>query len=469
MKEKKTGQIHGSAVFEPICFNVLKSKLKAYLEDYEKNYEANISFGASQPLVDKFTCAIEFTQLIALLPRLQSSPKVYWKSRDTSFSALALGAVYTIKQDLIEDAQTFLRYNGHYDFRFYGVLPFESPKRLKGKWKDFNKTHFFLPRFEFIQEGSVCSFSAYFLPKKIQALWKDFDELEQSFQFLIKTKTIFSKASIKRRTPNRLDWARSVNTIKRYIQRGVIDKLVLGRLIEGSLDECVDIGYFTQELAKNLQENYIFLFQSGDSSFLSFSPEKLLEVKSDIIITEAIAGSEHEGSFKNEIPKNSKDHLIMNPKNIREQKIVEEEVIAHLKQISNGLYFSRRKQILNLGYIKHIKSSFNAVMRKFYIFSDLLNLFHPTSAVCGVPKMSAKKLLSKLEKFQRGLYAAPCGFFSAMEAEFAVGIRSVLIKKKKIYFFSGAGIIDASSAENEWQELNHKLKPFQHLFHFNDL
>ncbi len=459
-EEKKEGRSNDPAVFNSDFFNALKSKLQDFLE----NYETNISFGGSTPLVDKFTCTMEPTRLISILPRLQSSLKAYWESRDTSFSALALGAIYKIKQDLIGDSQLFLCENGYYDFRFYGVLPFESSKRLKGKWKDFNKTHFFLPRFEFVQKGSVSFFSVYFLPGKIQELWKDFHELEESFQFSIETKRISPKASIKNRTPSRANWTKLVNTIKRYIQRGVIDKLVLGRLIEGSLNERVDIGCFAQELAKSLKENYIFLFQSGDSSFLSFSPEKLLEVKSDIIATEAIAGSEHEASSEN-----SGIHSIMNPKNIREQKIVEEEILAYLKKISNGLYFGQGKQVLNLGYIKHIKSSFNAVMQKFYIFSDLLNLFHPTSAVCGIPKNPAKKLLSKLEKFQRGLYAAPCGFFSAMEAEFAVGIRSVLIKKKKIYFFSGAGIIGTSSAENEWQELNHKLKPFQSLFHFNDL
>ena len=167
--------------------------------------------------------------------------------------------------------------------------------------------------------------------------------------------------------------------------------------------------------------------------------------------------------------KNRLDHHVMSHKNIKEQEIVEKEILKRIQVLSNDIYSSQKKNILDLGYIRHIKSSFNAVMRKFYNLSELLKLFHPTSAVCGMPRDAAKQLISKLECFQRGLYAAPCGFFSAMEAEFSVGIRSMLIRGKKVYFFSGAGIVGESSPDKEWEELNYKLRPFQKIFNFDKL
>ena len=175
------------------------------------------------------------------------------------------------------------------------------------------------------------------------------------------------------------------------------------------------------------------------------------------MMTEAVAGS-------NENFHKTTSFAKMTRKNIKEQKFVEDEIMGYVHDVGHKFSVKETKRILKLGYIQHIKSTFQAVMKKFYYSYELLDLFHPTSAVCGIPKRQAQKTLVKLEKFPRGFYAAPCGFFSALEAEFAVGIRSLLIQNQKIYLFSGAGIIEDSIAEQEWQELNQKLQPFKEFF-----
>ena len=52
---------------------------------------------------------------------------------------------------------------------------------------------------------------------------------------------------------------------------------------------------------------------------------------------------------------------------------------------------------------------------------------HPTPAVCGRPRESARKVVAEAEPFDRGFYAGPFGWVSGVACEFAVAIRSALV------------------------------------------
>jgi menaquinone-specific isochorismate synthase len=48
--------------------------------------------------------------------------------------------------------------------------------------------------------------------------------------------------------------------------------------------------------------------------------------------------------------------------------------------------------------------------------------------------------------------------------EFAVAIRSALVRENIINLYAGAGIVEGSVAENEWQELENKICGYINLF-----
>lgn len=52
---------------------------------------------------------------------------------------------------------------------------------------------------------------------------------------------------------------------------------------------------------------------------------------------------------------------------------------------------------------------------------------HPTPAVCGRPRATAKDILASQEPFDRGFYSGPFGWLSGSAAEFVVAIRSALV------------------------------------------
>ena len=91
---------------------------------------------------------------------------------------------------------------------------------------------------------------------------------------------------------------------------------------------------------------------------------------------------------------------------------------------------------------------------------DILQLLHPTPALGGTPKKRALDLIRKFEGFSGGWYGAPVGYVGLDWAEFVVGIRSGLVSSRKLSVFAGAGIVQGSQANLEWDEIENKISNF---------
>ena len=97
--------------------------------------------------------------------------------------------------------------------------------------------------------------------------------------------------------------------------------------------------------------------------------------------------------------------------------------------------------------------------------ADVLAALHPTPAVCGYPRAAALDAVRRAETFDRGLYAGPTGWVAADSAEFAVAIRSTLVKPggDELHLYAGVGVVAAADSAAEWHELNLKTRPLEAL------
>ena len=93
----------------------------------------------------------------------------------------------------------------------------------------------------------------------------------------------------------------------------------------------------------------------------------------------------------------------------------------------------------------------------------MINAIHPTPAVCGIPDEKAQLSIEQLENFDRGWYAGPVGWISKNGAEFAVGIRSAQIHQKNLRIYTGAGIVQGSDPDSEWNEIDAKLRNWESI------
>ena len=90
---------------------------------------------------------------------------------------------------------------------------------------------------------------------------------------------------------------------------------------------------------------------------------------------------------------------------------------------------------------------------------DTLKATLPAGTVSGAPKIRAMRRIYELEQEKRGVYAGAIGYLSATgDTDFAIAIRTMILKNQKAYVQAGAGIVYDSVPENEFYETINKAK-----------
>ena len=96
---------------------------------------------------------------------------------------------------------------------------------------------------------------------------------------------------------------------------------------------------------------------------------------------------------------------------------------------------------------------------------DLVERLHPTPAVCGRPREVAREVIARHERFDRGWYAGPIGWLDGSgDGEFAVALRTALVRGSRAWLFAGNGIMADSDPEAELAEVTLKLRPLAEAF-----
>jgi menaquinone-specific isochorismate synthase len=217
-------------------------------------------------------------------------------------------------------------------------------------------------------------------------------------------------------------------------------------------------------LEENFENCYTFTYRNGDSVFFGVSPEKLFKISDGFIETDALAGSIPRGTSQDEDDKFTQE-LLQSEKNLAEQKSVVDFILEQLTPVTEKILFDSHPSIKKYRNIQHLYSQIRAKLKQNTSIFSLLELLHPTPAVCGMTKIEALKTINELEDFDRGMYAGVLGWFNLEnEGEFIVGIRSALLCGKLLRAFAGCGIVAGSESLSEFNETELKLKPILSLF-----
>ncbi|MEK6626451.1 MAG: isochorismate synthase, partial [Bdellovibrionota bacterium] len=214
-----------------------------------------------------------------------------------------------------------------------------------------------------------------------------------------------------------------------------------------------------QDNEKTTSSNIFWLALSPEWFFLSFSPERLFSWHKNTLAVDVLAGTMPRGNTK-EADHELANQLLHSTKNHQEHRFVIDDVRANLcgLGLKPELLFSG--QLLKLAHVQHIHSLWQAETPQNLSPFSIIKALHPTSAVGGHPRQGALEQIAAGEGYERGLYAAPVGVLSADSSEMLVAIRSALSEEKRLHIFAGAGIVQQSDSESEWQETAHKMKNF---------
>ena len=247
--------------------------------------------------------------------------------------------------------------------------------------------------------------------------------------------------------PERNTWLTGIQRALKAIDQKQFEKVVLARCEKFCCPTKIDP--FNLIAPATAPGRYTFLVQpKADLAFIGSSPECLYVRKSRKILCDALAGTRlYE----------QQEELLKSLKDQRECLVVKDEILKSLSPLCKNNPTASSLCIKRSDRLCHLYSSIEAELFEHVSDEDLLTALHPTPAVGGHPRKEALAFLSSCEPFARGLYAAPIGWKSEEKAEFAVGIRSCLIRGSDAYLFAGAGILEGSNPEAEWLETEQKL------------
>jgi para-aminobenzoate synthetase component 1 len=107
----------------------------------------------------------------------------------------------------------------------------------------------------------------------------------------------------------------------------------------------------------------------------------------------------------------------------------------------------------------HLVSDVTGRLQKGLNWNQILSSLLPAGSISGAPKSSALKVISEIEKIDRGPYCGVIGWIDNDQALLSVGIRIFWsVEDGKINFGTGAGITWQSDPNSEWEETQLKAK-----------
>ena len=264
-------------------------------------------------------------------------------------------------------------------------------------------------------------------------------------------------------TPTWEEWSKNVEKALRSIENKELEKVVLGRLCILECSEILDPFAITASLFQRSEGAFLFCLGVGSEGFLGATPERLFRRDQSSLTSEALAGTCPRGKTPEEDLRLQKN-LLQSPKDLREIRPVQRYLQERLDPICFTSSPMTPLSVHQTQTVQHLYSRYSGVFKEPLKDSETLSLLHPTPALSGSPQEKAMSLIQEVEPFDRGLFGGVVGWSTEKKSEWLVAIRSCLVRENTAVLFSGAGIVEGSSAEKEWEELSQKIRIYDRIF-----
>ena len=249
-----------------------------------------------------------------------------------------------------------------------------------------------------------------------------------------------------------------VNKAKKYIKIGDIFQVVLSQRFEAKLSKK------PLEIYKKLRitnpSPFMYFFNFDDFQIIGASPEILVRLRDNMITVRPIAGTRPRGKNLKEDNFYAKD-LLKDKKELSEHLMLLDLGRNDAGKVSKigTVKVTESFMIEKYSHVMHMVSNVTGSIEKNLGMMDVLKSTFPAGTVSGAPKIRAIDIIYELESIKRGIYAGAIGYLGWNgNMDTAIAIRTCVIKDGKLNIQCGAGIVNDSIAELEWEETLNKGK-----------
>ena len=220
---------------------------------------------------------------------------------------------------------------------------------------------------------------------------------------------------------------------------------------------------FKTPIKTNLSLKEIFLYARAKyklyfkDQFISFSPEKFIEIEGNTITTYPM-----KGTIEASLP-HAKEQILNNPKEMAEHVMIVDLMRNDLGRVGTAV------RVDDFRYIDKIRAGEKELLQvSSKITAQLPNNWHenlgellsqilPAGSITGTPKHRTTQIIQEIENYNRGFYTGVFGIFDGKNLYSAVMIRFIEQTEGELYYKSGGGITLESDPATEYQELIDKI------------
>jgi menaquinone-specific isochorismate synthase len=248
-------------------------------------------------------------------------------------------------------------------------------------------------------------------------------------------------------------WDDSVVGLTRRIAAGEAGKVVLARRVQAESEGSFDLREVLGRLRHRFGDCTVFALRSGeDACFLGATPEMLVSLTGNVVRADCLAGSAARGSTDDEDAAIGAA-LLADDKERREHDFVAQSLNESLSALCTDIKRPEAPRLRRFANVQHLHTPFEATTRGLRHVLDLVERLHPTAATAGLPREASLALIREHEPFSRGWYAGPIGWIDAEGGgEFAVALRSALLRGDVASLYAGCGIVTGSDPAREYEE-----------------
>ncbi len=245
---------------------------------------------------------------------------------------------------------------------------------------------------------------------------------------------------------------------KEMIEQGEIFQAVLSRRTDFRVEgDSVDVYRALRALNPS---PYMFLLDFQDMDLIGSSPEMLVRLEGNRMVTRPLAGTRPRDPDPEEDEKLKLDMLLDEKERAEHLMLVD----LHRNDMGRVSRFGTVKvtdlmSVEKYSHVQHLVSNIESEIDTRFDAFDALSSCFPAGTVSGAPKIRAMEIIREMEKDHRGPYAGAVGYFDFTgNMDFGINIRSIVRSGRTASVQAGAGIVADSVPEREYKETGHKME-----------
>ena len=270
----------------------------------------------------------------------------------------------------------------------------------------------------------------------------------------------------------------AVGTAKEHVLAGDVYQGVISRTRELYGD--VDPLRFYESLREVNPSPYMYLLDYDGLSIVGASPETLVAVRGEQVLSNPIAGTCPRGSSPVE-DRRLAGEMLADGKERAEHTMLVDLARNDVRRVAKpgSVRVEEFMNVLKYSHVQHIESTVTGTMADETDAFDATRAAFPAGTLSGAPKIRAMEIIDGLEPTPRGPYGGGVGYFTwTGDAEFAIVIRTATVEHAggpyataetndavaeappgtdRITVRAGAGIVADSDPASEYEETEQKM------------